>query len=167
MSAYLKKIMSLAQAVKTSEKLAKASKQVVFTNGCFDLLHPGHLRYLDQARGLGDFLMVGLNSDSSIRKIKGPNRPVRNQAERAEMLAGLGMVDGIVIFDEETPLNVIKALKPRLLVKGGDWGISEIVGSEVVLGSGGEVRSLTLEKGFSTTSLIERVAKAYAAESGQ
>ncbi|MDR1677988.1 MAG: D-glycero-beta-D-manno-heptose 1-phosphate adenylyltransferase [Deltaproteobacteria bacterium] len=167
MIAYQKKILSLGQALEVRKKLSLANQKIVFTNGCFDLLHPGHLRYLEQARNLGDYLMVGLNSDNSIRRLKGQSRPVRNQVERAEMLAALIMVDGLVIFEEDTPLELIKAVKPDYLVKGGDWSVSEIVGSQEVIGFGGQVRSLTLEKGFSTTTLIERIAKAYAREAEQ
>jgi D-beta-D-heptose 7-phosphate kinase/D-beta-D-heptose 1-phosphate adenosyltransferase len=164
MPTYLNKIMGLDQAVEKRDRLALAGKKTVFTNGCFDLLHTGHLRYLDQARSLGDFLLVGLNSDGSIKRLKGPNRPVRNQNERSEMLAALMMVDGLVIFEQDTPLELILAVRPHFLVKGGDWSVSGIIGANEVLGMGGEVKSLTLEKGFSTTSLIERIAKAYANE---
>jgi D-beta-D-heptose 7-phosphate kinase/D-beta-D-heptose 1-phosphate adenosyltransferase len=167
MGAYQKKILTLEGAIETKLHLTDSGQKMVFTNGCFDLLHPGHLRYLDQARSLGDYLFVGLNSDESIRRLKGPGRPVRNQDERAEMLAGLTMVDGLAIFDEDTPLAMILALKPDFLVKGGDWAVGDIVGGQEVLSYGGQVRSLTLEKGYSTTALIEKIAKAGGPGPGQ
>jgi rfaE bifunctional protein nucleotidyltransferase chain/domain len=162
MSAYIKKILTLVAAIEVRKNLSASGEKMVFTYGCFDLLHPGHLRYLDDARSLGDYLLVGLNSDDSVKRLKGPSRPVRNQDERAEMLAGLTMVDGLVIFNEDTPLDLILALKPDLLVKGGDWAVTDIVGGQEVLADGGDVKSLTLEKGYSTTNLIEKITKAYA-----
>ncbi|MDR2367543.1 MAG: D-glycero-beta-D-manno-heptose 1-phosphate adenylyltransferase [Deltaproteobacteria bacterium] len=167
MAEYLKKILTLDGAVEARKNLAASGKKMVFTNGCFDLLHPGHLRYLDQARRLGDYLFIGLNSDGSIRRLKGPGRPVRGEGERAEMLAGLTMVDGLTIFNEDTPLSLIVTLRPDFLVKGGDWATQDIVGGKEVLAYGGEVRSLTLEKGFSSTALIERIALAHAQEPGR
>ena len=142
--------------------MAEDGLRLVFTNGCFDLLHPGHLRYLAEARAMGDFLLVGLNSDRSIRAIKGgkligPPRPICSEEVRAEMLAGLAAVDAVVIFDEETPCQLIKALRPDVLVKGGDWSVDQIVGSDLVLENGGQVRSLLLADGFSTTALIARI----------
>ncbi len=159
---YRQKIMTPDQATARRRELAAAGRRVVFTNGCFDLLHPGHLRYLAEARDLGDFLMVGLNSDRSIRAIKGdpplgPPRPICAEAVRAEMLAGLAMVDAVVVFDEDTPLNLIVALVPDVLVKGGDWPVDRIVGGRFVLERGGEVKSLALAEGFSTTNLIARI----------
>ena len=159
---YRNKVISKDEAVRRREKLAEGGFRLVFTNGCFDLLHPGHLRYLSEARGLGDYLLIGLNSDSSIRAIKGdkpvgPPRPICPQSVRAEMLAGLAAVDAVVIFDEETPFELIKALRPDVLVKGGDWPPEKIVGSDIVLKNGGEVKSLLLAEGFSTTALIERI----------
>ena len=129
---------------------------VVFTNGVFDLLHPGHVRYLTDARRLGDALVVGVNSDRSVRVNKGPQRPINPEHERAEVLAALACVDLAVIFDEDTPHALISAIQPDLLVKGADWGEHDIVGRDVVEARGGRVVRMELSKGFSTTSLIER-----------
>ena len=140
--------------------LAKINdKKIVFTNGCFDLLHIGHVRYLQQARALGDLLVVGLNTDASTRRLKGPTRPIQNEKDRAEILAALACVDFTVLFDEDTPENLIREVRPRVLVKGGDWKPSQIVGSEFVQSIGGEVRSLQFIDGRSTTSLIEKSQK--------
>lgn len=132
------------------------NKKIVFTNGCFDLLHIGHVRYLEQAKSLGDVLIVGINSDASVRELKGPTRPIQNENDRAEILASLKAVNHTVIFDEETPLQLIKQVKPNLLVKGGDWKIDQIVGSDFVLSIGGEVKSLQFIQGRSTTTIIEK-----------
>ena len=156
---YRSKILTLEEAVERRQKLV--GSKLVFTNGCFDLLHPGHLRYLAEARSLGDFLLIGLNSDRSIQALKGPLRPICPETVRAEMLVGLAAVDAVVVFDEDTPLEMITALKPDILVKGGDWPIEEIVGGQFVRENGGEVKSLLLADGFSTTSLIERIIKAH------
>ena len=151
------KIMTLPQVLARRRELAAGGRKLVFTNGCFDLLHPGHLRYLAEARALGDFLVVGLNSDRSISALKGPARPICPETVRAEMLAGLAAVDAVVVFDQDTPLALITALVPDVLVKGGDWTVDKIVGGSLVLERGGEVRSLLLAEGFSSTSLIERI----------
>ena len=135
----------------------RQGKRLVFTNGCFDILHVGHVRYLQEAKGLGDILVVALNSDASVRKLKGEERPLQTEKDRAEILAGLGAVDFTVIFDEETPIEVIKALEPDVLVKGGDWAIDQIVGSDLVLASGGEVKSLQFVDGRSTTNVVEKM----------
>lgn len=137
-------------------ELIRNQKKIVFTNGCFDLLHIGHVKYLQQARALGDILVVGINSDSSVKKIKGPTRPLQNENDRAEILAALGCVDFTAVFSEETPLSLIQKVKPNILVKGGDWKISEIVGSDFVLAYGGDVRSLQFVEGRSTTHLVEK-----------
>jgi rfaE bifunctional protein nucleotidyltransferase chain/domain len=131
------------------------------TNGCFDLLHPGHLKYLAEARALGDHLLAALNSDSSIRRLKGPRRPVRPQADRAQMLAGLEMVDSVVIFEEDTPSELIEKLRPDILVKGGDWPADQIAGGPQTLARGGRVLSLSLLDGYSTTNLIDRILDVY------
>ncbi|MDR1486370.1 MAG: D-glycero-beta-D-manno-heptose 1-phosphate adenylyltransferase [Deltaproteobacteria bacterium] len=164
---YLAKFLTLPQAIRKRTQLAENNQKLVFTNGCFDLLHPGHLRYLYEARALGDFLLVGLNSDASVKRLKGSSRPIRSQDERAEMLTALCMIDGVTIFDEDTPLELILALKPDLLVKGGDWAPQDIVGGPQVLSWGGQVRSLTLAKGFSTTNIIEAIAKSCSTLGGQ
>lgn len=132
----------------------------MFTNGCFDLLHPGHVTYLEAARDLGDALVVGLNSDASVQRLKGPTRPVLTQDERATVLAGLRSVDYVTIFEEDTPLRLIAALVPEVLVKGGDWPVDAIVGADVVLAAGGEVLSLPFVEGKSTTGIVERVLRA-------
>lgn len=133
--------------------------RVVFTNGVFDLLHPGHVRYLQTARALGDVLIVGLNSDRSVRANKGPTRPINSAAERAEILGSLACVDAVTIFDEDTPLAVIQQIQPDILVKGADWGHDHIVGRDIVEARGGRVVRLELAEGFSTTTLIERTRR--------
>jgi len=130
--------------------------RVVFTNGVFDLLHPGHVRYLAEARGLGDLLIVGINSDRSVRAIKEPGRPLNPEGERAEVLRSLACVDAVVVFDEDTPHRLITEIQPDVLVKGADWGPSEIVGRDVVEARGGRVVRVDLAKGYSTTNLIQR-----------
>jgi D-beta-D-heptose 7-phosphate kinase/D-beta-D-heptose 1-phosphate adenosyltransferase len=134
-----------------------AGARVVFTNGCFDLLHPGHVRYLAAARALGDVLVVGLNDDDSVRRLKGPGRPVLRVAERAEVLAGLAAVDYVVAFAEDTPLAVVRALRPDVLVKGADWSAEDIVGRDDVLASGGRVERIPLVAGVSTSEIIRRI----------
>ena len=139
------------------DRLKSDGKRIVFTNGCFDILHPGHARYLYAARELGDYLIVAVNSDSSVRAIKGNERPVLPQGVRTEMLAALGCVDGVVVFDEEDPLKVIQYLMPDILVKGGDWPEDKIIGSDVVKGAGGEVKSIPFVTGYSTTDIINKL----------
>ena len=130
---------------------------IVFTNGCFDIMHAGHAQYLEEARAMGDVLIVAMNSDASVRRLKGPKRPVIGQQDRALMLAALESVDYVVIFEEDTPYEVIKILEPDLLVKGGDWTPDQIVGADIVLARGGEVKSLPFRPGLSTSSIIERI----------
>lgn len=132
------------------------NKKIVFTNGCFDILHRGHVAYLNEARALGDLLFIGLNSDSSVQKLKGPDRPINNELDRKYLLENLKCVDFVEIFSEDTPLSLIESVRPNILVKGGDWKISQIVGSDLVLNSGGIVKSLNFVDGFSTTSLISK-----------
>jgi D-glycero-beta-D-manno-heptose 1-phosphate adenylyltransferase len=151
------KVKSLAAAVRAVRKAQAADRRVVFTNGCFDLLHRGHTRYLEQARALGDLLVVAINSDASVRKLKGRGRPVVPAEERAEVLAALAAVDVVLIFEELTPARVIRAVRPDVLVKGGDWPISQIVGADFVQSRGGIARSLPYVDGASTTRLIRRV----------
>ena len=143
------------------ENLKAKGKRIVFTNGCFDLLHIGHVRYLEEAKSLGDILVVGLNSDRSVRGLKGPNRPILPEEERAEILSGLECVNYINIFDEPTPLELISSLQPQVLVKGGDWTKEAAVGKEVVERSGGEVVILPFVEGSSTSNLIEAILKRY------
>jgi len=154
------KILPLAQAIERVRELKHQGKRVVFTNGCFDLLHPGHTRYLAAARKLGDVLVVALNSDRSVAALKGPTRPVTPQAERAELVAALAVVDYVTIFDDLTTRAVIEGMLPQVLVKGGDWGADEIVGREEVEGAGGQVVSIPVVQGFSTSVLIEAARKA-------
>jgi D-beta-D-heptose 7-phosphate kinase/D-beta-D-heptose 1-phosphate adenosyltransferase len=138
----------------------EAGRRVVFTNGVFDLLHPGHVRYLQAARAEGDVLIVGINSDRSVGAIKGTDRPITPEAERAELLAALACVDAVVVFDEETPTGIIRAVQPDVLVKGADWAADAIVGRETVEGRGGKVVRIPVEDGWSTTSIVERIRAA-------
>lgn len=153
----LPKIVSADEIRELCNSLRLKEKKIVFTNGCFDLLHAGHVLYLESARNLGDILIVGLNSDSSVQRLKGPNRPVNPQEERGIVLAALEAVDYVVIFDTDTPYNLIDQVRPDVLVKGGDWAVSEIVGADLVLGYGGEVRSLSFQEGLSTSKVISRI----------
>ncbi len=141
--------------------LREAGKRVVFTNGCFDILHLGHIRYLEKARGYGDLLVVGVNTDQSIRRLKGENRPLYSQAERTEILAALEVVDWVTLFDEDDPRVLISELKPDVLVKGGDYQIEEILGREIVWRQGGEVKAVPLEPGFSTSALINTILERF------
>jgi D-beta-D-heptose 7-phosphate kinase/D-beta-D-heptose 1-phosphate adenosyltransferase len=134
----------------------RKNKKVVFTNGCFDLLHVGHVRYLQEAKSCGDILVVGVNSDLSVQQLKGPTRPIQSEQDRAEILAALDAVDVTVIFSEDTPAKLIEALRPDVLVKGGDWSPDQIVGGPFVLSYGGQVKSLQFVEGRSTTKLIEK-----------
>lgn len=133
------------------------TKKIVFTNGCFDILHAGHVTYLNEARSLGDLLIIGLNSDASITRLKGETRPILSEAERKFILENLKAVDFVEIFNNDTPLELIKVVQPNILVKGGDWKIDQIVGSDIVLESGGEVKSLSFVEGMSTTNVIEKI----------
>jgi rfaE bifunctional protein nucleotidyltransferase chain/domain len=159
----MKQIERLQNKIKTWDQAAasvanwkSAGERVVFTNGCFDLLHFGHLHYLADARDVGDRLVVGLNSHASVRRLKGPKRPINDEQTRSFMLAALEVVDAVVIFEEDTPLELIKTLMPDVLVKGGDWKPEQIVGSAEVLANGGQVLSLPFVEGYSTTN-IEKI----------
>lgn len=149
--------MTRAEATAFADAQRRAGRRVVFTNGVFDILHPGHIRYLRQARALGDVLVVGLNGDASVRRNKGPERPVNSQDERAEILAALEPVDAVVIFDEDTPDQIIKAVQPDVLVKGADWAEDAIVGRDTVEARGGRVVRVPVEQGFSTSAIVERI----------
>jgi rfaE bifunctional protein nucleotidyltransferase chain/domain len=151
------KILDREALIKERNRLRREGLSLVFTNGCFDLLHPGHVRYLKQARALGDALVVALNSDASIRALKGSNRPILNQQERAEIIAALESVNYVVVFDDQTPRSLIAALVPDVLVKGGDWEIDQIVGRDEVEAAGGKVLSLPYVEGSSTTDIIGRI----------
>jgi D-beta-D-heptose 7-phosphate kinase/D-beta-D-heptose 1-phosphate adenosyltransferase len=150
-------ILDREAMIKERERLGREGLSLVFTNGCFDLLHPGHVRYLKQARALGDALVVALNSDASVRALKGANRPILNQHERAEVIAALESVDYVMVFDEQTPRDLIAALIPDVLVKGGDWQIDQIVGRDEVEAAGGKVLALPFVEGLSTTDIIGRI----------
>jgi len=149
--------VTVPEAVAVVERLRATGKTVVFTNGVFDLLHVGHLRYLQQARALGDALIVGVNSDRSVRANKGAGRPITPEAERVEILGALACVDGVVVFDEDTPHEIIAALQPDVLVKGADWAADAIVGRDVVEAGGGKVVRIDLSPGYSTSAIVERL----------
>jgi D-glycero-beta-D-manno-heptose 1-phosphate adenylyltransferase len=151
--------VTVPEAVAVVERLRATGKTVAFTNGVFDLLHVGHLRYLQQARALGDALIVGLNSDRSVRANKGAGRPITPETERAEILSALACVDGVVVFDEDTPHEIIAALQPDVLVKGADWAADAIVGRDVVEARGGRVVRVPIEAGHSTSALVERIRR--------
>jgi D-beta-D-heptose 7-phosphate kinase/D-beta-D-heptose 1-phosphate adenosyltransferase len=154
-------ILTLEEAILRFGREKRNGRVVVFTNGCFDLLHPGHLRGLELARELGDVLIVGLNSDASVRQLKGPGRPVIPERERAEILAALESVDAVVIFDELTPHEVISRLLPDVLVKGGDWPGDQIVGREEVEAAGGRVVSVPLVPGYSTSAILQKIREGF------
>lgn len=155
------KIKQRDELIKIVSILKNQGKRIVFTNGCFDLLHVGHIRYLEKAKELGDILIVGINSDRSARSIKGPMRPILSEGERAEILSGLGCIDYVTIFDEETPYNLISSIIPHILVKGGDWTKETVVGKDIVEKAGGEVIVLPFVEGASTTNIINTILKRY------
>lgn len=150
------KTISLQEADRIFTPRFREEKRIVFTNGCFDLLHRGHIYYLSNARELGDVLVVGLNSDDSVTRLKGPGRPVNKQQARAEVLGSLAFVDYIILFDEETPLNLITRLKPDILVKGGDYKAEDIVGYRELISRGGRVETIPLLEGYSSSSILDR-----------
>lgn len=154
------KLVSKEEASTRLDALRSSAKKIVFTNGCFDIIHPGHVDYLTQARDLGDFLVLGLNTDHSVKRLnKAPNRPINDEKTRATVLAGLACIDLIVLFDEETPYELIKFLQPNVLVKGDDYQVEKIVGYDVVKSNGGEVITIPFLQGYSTTKLIEKILK--------
>lgn len=153
------KIQAPEQLTASLAKWRDAGDKIVFTNGCFDILHYGHLHYLSAARDLGDRLVVGLNSAASVRRLKGPTRPINDELTRTHLLAALEMVDVVVVFENDTPLDLIKLVQPDILVKGGDWQPEQIVGSEVVLSRGGKVLSLPFVQGYSTTNIEQKILK--------
>ncbi len=154
-------IVTLKELKKILEKLRKQNKKIVFTNGCFDIIHSGHIRILKKAKERGDVLIVGLNSDKSVRKIKGSKRPIMNEKDRALILDSIRYVDYVVLFDEETPYNLIREIMPDVLVKGADYKLEEVVGADIVIKKGGEVFLVPLLKGKSTTNVIEKILKKY------
>ncbi len=151
------RVLSLQQAVQEFGRSSRANQRIVFTNGCFDLLHPGHIQTLESARALGDALIVGLNSDASIRQLKGPDRPILPELERAEILASLAAVDAVIIYNDPTPRETIAALLPDILVKGGDWAGDKIIGREEVEAAGGQVVSIPVVPTYSTTAILETI----------
>jgi rfaE bifunctional protein nucleotidyltransferase chain/domain len=157
MQDYRQKVKDLQAIKKVIHRLKGKERKIVFTNGCFDILHPGHTRYLWAARQLGDYLVVAVNSDRSVKAVKGEGRPIMPAEERSELLAALSFVDGVVIFDEDNPLKVIQAILPDVLVKGGDWPVNKIIGADVVKGAGGEVKRIPFVSGYSTTGIIGKI----------
>lgn len=155
------KILTTEALLRKAQELKRDGRRIVFTNGCFDLLHPGHVAYLRKARQLGDVLIVGLNSDRSVREIKGEPRPILSQEERCEILSGLESVSFVTVFDDSTPQRLIQAILPDVLVKGGDWEMNEVVGREEVEAAGGKVVLIPYEKGQSTSGIIKRILDAY------
>ena len=153
------KILSFSALEFQLKKWRNSNEKIVFTNGCFDLLHLGHVNYLAKARDLGGRLVVGLNSDASIKRIKGPSRPIKDEQSRAALLAGMAYVDAVVLFDEGTPLNLISMVMPDLLVKGGDYTIKDIVGHEIVLNNKGRVCTIDFVEGYSSSVLIEKIKR--------
>ena len=152
-------VFTKEQALAFVARRRESGESIVFTNGVFDLLHPGHVRYLQRARRLGDRLIVGVNSDRSVRANKAAGRPIMPEAERAELLGALDCVDGVVIFDEDTPHEIISAIQPDILVKGGDWAEDAIVGRDIVEARGGRVVRVPIEPGYSTTAVIEKIKR--------
>jgi D-beta-D-heptose 7-phosphate kinase/D-beta-D-heptose 1-phosphate adenosyltransferase len=156
-----RKMVSAKEAATLAARLRAAGKRVVFTNGCFDLLHVGHIRYLQKARALGDCLILGLNSDASVRRLKGEQRPLIGEADRAHVLAALACVDYVTVFDADTPLALIEAIRPQVLVKGGDYTRERVIGHEVVEADGGHVELVPVVEGASTTAIVEKIARLY------
>ncbi len=157
MEKYRLKVKNLSDLKREIDQLKSEGKQIVFTNGCFDILHPGHTRYLYSARQLGDYLVVAVNSDRSVKAIKGEGRPILSQEARADLLAAFSFVDGVMIFDEDNPLKVIQYLSPDILVKGGDWAEGDIIGADVVKEAGGDVKRIPFISEFSTTDIIKKI----------
>ena len=153
----MSRVLGRAEAASWAATQRTEGRTIVFTNGVFDILHAGHVRYLETARGLGDVLIAAVNADASVRAIKGPSRPVNPEDERAEMLAALGCIDAVVIFEEETPASIIEQIQPDVLVKGADWNADAIVGRETVERRGGRVERIKLEEGLSTSAIIAKV----------
>jgi D-glycero-beta-D-manno-heptose 1-phosphate adenylyltransferase len=153
------KILDLEQLLQKIEEWREQGKKIVFTNGCFDLLHLGHVDYLERARQFGDKLVLGLNTDASVKRLKGPSRPLQDEMSRARVMASLLFVDAVVLFDNDTPLELIKAITPDVLVKGDDYSIENIVGQDIVTANGGEVKTVPLAKGYSTTNIVKRIER--------
>ncbi len=154
------RVLTEIQVAALVAEVRRMGRRIVFTNGVFDLLHPGHVRYLEQARALGDLLIVGLNADGSVRRSRGPGRPITPQDERAEVLAALASVDAVVVFPEDTPADIIRRIEPDTLVKGADWPADQIIGRDIVEARGGRVVVVPVEPGYSTSSIVERIRSA-------
>jgi rfaE bifunctional protein nucleotidyltransferase chain/domain len=159
-------VLTRNDLVKVREELKKAGKRVVFTNGCFDIIHRGHVDYLAKARELGDALVIGVNTDASVKRLKGPDRPIVQEDDRAVVLAALEVVDFVCLFDEDTPYELIRALVPDILVKGGDWSVGNIVGKDIVEAAGGAVHSIQFLPNRSTTNIIQKIIQTVAPRSG-
>jgi D-beta-D-heptose 7-phosphate kinase/D-beta-D-heptose 1-phosphate adenosyltransferase len=153
------RVISRAELIEVRRELKKNGRRIVFTNGCFDLLHRGHIEYLAKAKSLGDILIVGLNADDSVRRLKGPNRPITPQEDRAAILAALAVVDYVCIFDEDTPYELIRAVVPDILVKGADWTVDDVVGKDIVEAAGGSVQTIEFLPNRSTTNIIQKIAQ--------
>lgn len=153
------RVTTLEELLRVRKRIKEEGKKVVFTNGCFDLVHRGHVEYLQKAKALGDVLIVGINSDTSVHKLKGPGRPVVDEDDRAHVVAALGSVDYVCVFGEDTPYELIRALVPDILVKGADWPVEKVVGKDIVEGAGGTVRTLEFLPNRSTSSILERIRK--------
>lgn len=151
------KILNIEEAQEQIKEWQSEGKKIVFTNGCFDIVHLGHIDYLEKARNLGDKLVLGLNTDASVSRLKGPSRPVVNEYARARMMSALSFVDAVILFDEPTPQELIETLCPNILVKGNDYSIQNIVGADFVIAKGGEVKTISLVDGYSTTSIIKKI----------
>ena len=154
------RMLPRGDAAAFAQRERDAGKRVVFTNGVFDLIHPGHVRYLQEARSLGDALIVGVNADESVRRNRGEGRPITPDSERAELIAALGCVDAVTVFGEDTPAEVIRAIQPDVLVKGADWAADQIVGRDTVEARGGRVVRIAVEEGYSTTAILQRIREA-------
>jgi rfaE bifunctional protein nucleotidyltransferase chain/domain len=155
------KILGREEAISVVAGWQSAGEKVVFTNGCFDIVHLGHIDYLEKARSLGDRMVLGLNTDASVSRLKGPLRPVVNEYARARLMAALSFIDAVILFDEPTPTELIEAVKPDILVKGDDYTVANIAGADFVLGKGGEVKTIALVEGYSTSKLIEKIKQGY------
>ena len=158
-------VLPRERLVEIRGQFKKAGKRVVFTNGCFDILHRGHVAYLAKARALGDILIIGVNTDASVSRLKGPNRPIVQEDDRAEVLAALGVVDYVCLFDEDTPYELIRALVPNILVKGADWSVGDIVGKDIVEAAGGAVHTIEFLPNRSTTDIIQKIVQTVAPRS--
>jgi rfaE bifunctional protein nucleotidyltransferase chain/domain len=154
-------VVTKEQIVEIRKRLRQEGKRVVFTNGCFDIVHRGHVEYLSKARAKGDALIVGMNTDASVQRLKGPTRPIVEEEDRAFVLAALSVVDYVCLFEEDTPLELIKAVVPDVLVKGGDWSIETIVGRDVVEAAGGSVQTIEFVPNRSTTTIVQKIADLY------